>query len=1248
MDRYSISIASSGIGELSFAKAETYEGITLELTSVTVDKEMYKPGCIKAEIKLTKTGEVTEAECSKIVEQLLGKSVSISGTFDYDKDKVYQIGRGYTVYNVEPHRTYYGGGLQTVLLLSMYSPDKFMDIRKYSKCYTAKCLGSDVLEDAIKAVKETDKLQILCDYTHQQRMQVECTNPEMKTYTSEQNGKSVSCIEGVQPYMVQYNETAHNFISRIANRCGEFFYYNDEKLVLGLDTTGSQAIKVTPKTADCPNKINVLKSVVTGGTVFNIDNGDIADVSYSKFVATDEYDAQCPNYTTEYEKEDLPKRHVQKDDKDKYPCVQTYEGPSIEDFVGYSKEPKLDHPCKSYEKPKTWLQMIFFMLQKDTVLDMGLYVAANVTITALQDVFKNITSARDYKTGFVEKYEKQGNVHNGKSKVYQFCLAEEYNLVLSNAFYQMNKDCSEVARKGIITVKLRETSNKALKLGDFVNVFGCEYVVTKVHYEAQKNVKTRDKDNWFEAVPALAVKEKDSYKVRYVPATLPGGTKRTAAPQRAIVKNTKDPLSLGRVRILYPWQPDEESQASPFIRVTQPYASSKSGIRFTPQVGDEIMVGYEFDDIERPFMMGAIASMNTNGSKVNGNDNIICSPNGHQIKFTNPGNAKGFIEGFVPVIKSLDNMGLSSEWKSLKFSPEIGGSMQFTDSYGVYNVELSTDYRRIRVQSHLGCIEMSAMTGITINCPTGDVSIKGKNVSIEAGDKVTITSGKNIGTQRLYAGSKKKSDGWKSFGQSLLSSFTSNFINDIRIKDFAHGNVVDLTAMRAVIDAFVKPINGTLLIKSNRFMMLEAGKGKTYLKETMYRKGNAAKNTKASHLYTKEEKKKKKKQLRAENIYTYLAGASNWYWAYDRIRDTALDAAMQLPEQLSNGQTIIAMDGGNFNSVNRKEIQKKLVGFYNSGKQKDGVISDWQKYVNDLREKIRDNTYLELDDKIKEDIFTPGRDYIEQRFKVKDHNDDTANNLIPAEHKYIDKLKTIHTELLDRYNAIQQDANEDRVRMWREFMYDVIKLLRDKKMLVIGNKPKDRSDWLLKDKEIDWKDKGRNATCETQASFNKFVETLDVREENQTWAAVKEYFGIKKLKDTITLDTAFETNALWESETEGSILISDGNTNGGTVRIKKEELVEQDGTPRFVYDIGSKSLQEIISSLKGVNGVDELLAVDKYAWHDDAEIQQVEPEEEQPQGQQGQQPQGQQGQQPQGQQGPQEPNNENNNGAGGN
>ncbi len=1193
MDRYTIEIEDSKIDSLDFNETKTHEGISLNLTSVCVDKEMYKPGCIKAEIKLTKSGEVTEADCSTIIEQLLGKRVSISGKFSSSttSTKKYQVGTKYTIFNVQPRRVY-SGGLQTILQIVMYGPDKYLDLRKYSKSYTAKCLGSNVIEDLLKELKEgDDKISLYCDYTHQQRMQAPCDNKDLVTYSSKVNGVTLKFIEGIQPYMVQYNETAHSFISRIANRCGEFFFYDDEKLVLGLDTNNSKAITQDPGSS-YKNKINVLKATEVGQTT-KIGTGDIADVTYNEFVIKDEYDAQCPNYTTQYKAKELPKRHIQKDSNGNCPHVQTYEGPSIEDLAGYSKEFKTDGAFNTFGKPKTWLQMIFWLLQKDTIVDMLGYLTENISFTAVLNSFNNMRLKSDFKEKFVSPYEKKENTkHNGKSQIYQFCLAEQYSVALSNIFYQLNKECAEVAKNSSITVKLRATSEKVLKLGNFVNIFGREYVVTKVHGEARKDVEIKDTDNWFEAVPALAVAQKGDnnktvYKVRYAPASLPGGTKRTAAPQRAIVKDTTDPLSLGRVRILYPWQPDDVGEASPLIRVSQPYASAKSGIRFTPQVGDEIMVGYEFDDIERPFMMGAIATASTNGSRVDGNNNIICSPNGHQIKFSNPNSAKGFVEGFFPVFKSFTNMGIPILKNVIKSSPELGGSMTFTDTYGIYNVELSTDYRRIRIQSHLGNIEMSAMTGISINCPTGDVSIKGKNVTIEAGDKVTITSGKNIDTQKLYDLSKKENVSEEkrnnSFSGAVFGSLLNNIANDYRISDAIHINLVDLAALRAVLDGFVKPINGTLLIKSNRFMFLEAGTGKTYLRENLYRND--------SHLAHKKTDKEEVKKGLQKNLKMYLDGVNNWYWAYYNL-STAIDSRKtEFINYLVTTKRCYKVVENITSPIGENEVRAKISSILADGPSSNQAMSKLGQYIDGLKlppPQAQENNGAQpaphelqnMGDADKNEAKDLAQNFLRTLYEFTLLLNDRANELIPTgvaapaegapaqKGKYLDEIRTIFDNLVRRHKT-NYIGGANCVIYWREFMYDVLHMLVDKNMIHIGDWPKTRREFLTKGKEIEWVDKGREKTCQSPEEWTNFLQKVEVRLDDDNSRTGSDFLAFTNVGKTIdSLDTFYETNALWGTTLAGGILMSDSFTHKGTLRVSDPgNDVGNGNDAHFKYDI---------------------------------------------------------------------------------
>lgn len=74
--------------------------------------------------------------------------------------------------------------------------------------------------------------------------------------------------------------------------------------------------------------------------------------------------------------------------------------------------------------------------------------------------------------------------------------------------------------------------------------------------------------------------------------------------QSALVKDNKDPDKLGRVRVNFYWQ--ESNQLSPWIRVSSPYAANQRGMYFIPEIGDQVLVGFEAGDAEKPFVMGSL------------------------------------------------------------------------------------------------------------------------------------------------------------------------------------------------------------------------------------------------------------------------------------------------------------------------------------------------------------------------------------------------------------------------------------------------------------------------------------------------------------------------------------------------------------------------------------------------------------------------------------------------------------------
>ena len=105
--------------------------------------------------------------------------------------------------------------------------------------------------------------------------------------------------------------------------------------------------------------------------------------------------------------------------------------------------------------------------------------------------------------------------------------------------------------------------------------------------------------------------------------------------QPARVMDNNDPMGMGRVRVQFPWQEDK-GQKTPWIRLIQPHSGAGKGFHFIPEIGEEVLVGFESGNAEKPFVMGT----HYNGSETSGygtSDNsikAIRTRSGHILKFT--------------------------------------------------------------------------------------------------------------------------------------------------------------------------------------------------------------------------------------------------------------------------------------------------------------------------------------------------------------------------------------------------------------------------------------------------------------------------------------------------------------------------------------------------------------------------------------------------------------------------------------
>jgi uncharacterized protein involved in type VI secretion and phage assembly len=98
-----------------------------------------------------------------------------------------------------------------------------------------------------------------------------------------------------------------------------------------------------------------------------------------------------------------------------------------------------------------------------------------------------------------------------------------------------------------------------------------------------------------------------------------GGTERPARAMKIrplqdhiLVKvvNVEDPEGLGRIKVAFPVMPETSSSPMPFrtewARILVPVTASPGTTFLLPDVNDEVLVGFEDGDTDRPLIVGRV------------------------------------------------------------------------------------------------------------------------------------------------------------------------------------------------------------------------------------------------------------------------------------------------------------------------------------------------------------------------------------------------------------------------------------------------------------------------------------------------------------------------------------------------------------------------------------------------------------------------------------------------------------------
>ena len=79
-----------------------------------------------------------------------------------------------------------------------------------------------------------------------------------------------------------------------------------------------------------------------------------------------------------------------------------------------------------------------------------------------------------------------------------------------------------------------------------------------------------------------------------------------------VVSNCADPLGKGRIKVTLPWlSPDFETDWAPNVQFC---SGQRGGAIFMPEIGDEVLVAFEFGDVRRPYVLGAMMNNHTQWS----------------------------------------------------------------------------------------------------------------------------------------------------------------------------------------------------------------------------------------------------------------------------------------------------------------------------------------------------------------------------------------------------------------------------------------------------------------------------------------------------------------------------------------------------------------------------------------------------------------------------------------------------------
>jgi uncharacterized protein involved in type VI secretion and phage assembly len=193
------------------------------------------------------------------------------------------------------------------------------------------------------------------------------------------------------------------------------------------------------------------------------------------------------------------------------------------------------------------------------------------------------------------------------------------------------------------------------------------------------------------------------------------------------VSDIDDPEHLGRVKVRLPWLSSQVESA--WARIALPWAGSRRGTYFIPEVGDEVVVAFRHGDLRFPYVMGFLWGSEAQPPEADPHleRRGLRSKSGHELTFDDTSGAQ-----------------------KLTIQTNGGHRIVLDDTDGALSVTITDSSAELSIQldGTGGAIAITAQTGdIQLNAQAGQVSVNAESIDLTSSGTLTVQAGGTLTIQ---------------------------------------------------------------------------------------------------------------------------------------------------------------------------------------------------------------------------------------------------------------------------------------------------------------------------------------------------------------------------------------------------------------------------------------------------------------------------------------------------------------------